>query len=580
MALDLSKVKELIANPKKADIISKAAQHESKIRFHVESFMNLSEASRPATEFLDWVETLIPKDKFTIFTSLFKFPTPMVGLSDSIFKELERVFDGRNPAFKYEFTDSELEMDWQNFKESKKDNQVWRKKGWDAVRTKINSVLVVDMPKEQTTESPEPYFYWLDIRDVIDFGYEDGKITYLIFKQDDNRIAVFDDEQMSVYETDGNGNISESATEDGAVSHDLGFCPARFFWTTELNSSKPELKKSPISSQLSDMDWALFFSISKRHLDLYAPYPIYSAYEADCSFENTENGDYCDGGFIRGSNEAYKVLRQGGVEKCPVCSEKRLAGVGSFIEVPVPTDGDPDLRNPISITTIDKESLSYNTEEVERLRAEIFTSAVGSGGDIQAKQSLNEMQVSANFESKMSVLNSMKDNLEAAMKFVDDVRCRLRYGERYLGSHISMGTEFYLHSIESLYAQYSQAKTNGASLAELDSISDQIIATENKNNPSKIHRMELLKQLEPFRHYTLEELLSLHEKSLIDEVLLRIKINFNTFVDRFERENTNILEFGMQLELSSKIDIINSKFKDYAREFEQSSNESSSGESS
>ena len=72
--------------------------------FHAESFMDQSEVSQPATMFLDWVRTLIPKDKFAIFVSLFRFPTPIVSLSDTIFKELERVFDGRNPSFDYEFT--------------------------------------------------------------------------------------------------------------------------------------------------------------------------------------------------------------------------------------------------------------------------------------------------------------------------------------------------------------------------------------------------------------------------------------------------------------------------------------------
>jgi len=533
--------------------------------------MDQSEVSQPATMFLDWVRTLIPKDKFAIFVSLFRFPTPIVSLSDTIFKELERVFDGRNPSFDYEFTDAELKTDWQQYKKAHGDNEVWRKKGWDAVKTKINSVLVVDLPKEQTTEFPEPYFYWLGIENVIDFGYVNDKLDYLIFRQADGKIAVFDDETMSVYETNDQGQITDAEPE--SVEHGLGFCPARFFWTTELNQKTPELKKSPISAQLADMDWALFFSISKRHLDLYAPYPIYSAYEADCDFENSETGDYCDGGYLRGDDENYKVLRTGGVQQCPVCSEKRLPGVGSFIEVPIPTKDSPDLRNPVSITTIDKGSLDYNVEEVARLNAKIYSGSVGVGGDMQAKQSINEMQVAANFESKVSVLNSLKDNIEAAIKFVDDTRCRLRYGDRYLGNHISMGTEFYLYSIDVLYKQYQQAKTNGAPSAELDLLSEQIIATEHRNNPSKIQRMRVLKQIEPYRHFTLDELLKLNDKELINKDLLKVKINFNTFVDRFERENTNIVEFGMQLDPAKKIKIITDKFKEYVREQQETSTE-------
>jgi len=317
---------------------------------------------------------------------------------------------------------------------------------------------------------------------------------------------------------------------------------------------------------LANLDWLLFFSISKRHLDLYAPYPIYSSYEADCDFENNETGDYCDGGYLRDSNNQYKVHRDGTVSQCPVCAEKRLAGVGSFIEVPVPTKDEPDLRNPVNITTIDKSSLDYNVEEVKRLSEDIFTSVVGFGGDTQQKQSINEMQVAANFESKTSVLNNLKGNFEAARKFVDDTCCILRYGENFLSSSISMGTEFYIYSVDDLYAQFDKAKKNGGSDAELDAISEQIITTEYRNNPTQMQRMLILKQLEPYRHYTFDELMRLQEKTLLNKDLLQIKINFSTFVNRFERENTNIIEFGSQLEFDKKINIITEKFKEYVRE--------------
>lgn len=530
--------------------------------------MEPSEISQPLTAFLEWVRTLIPKDKYNIFVSLFKFPTPIVQLSGTIFNELERVFDGRNPAFNFQFTDSEYRDDWEAYrKDVLKEPLVWRKKGWDAVRTAINSVLIVDLPQEQSTDSPEPYFYWLSVENVIDYKLRtSSELEYIVFKQPGNKIAVFDDTYYRVYQLDKDNKLSAEPIVE--TEHGLGYCPARFFWSTELIQKQPDLKKSPLSPQLSNLDWLLFFAISKRHLDLYAPYPIYSSYEADCDFENNETGDYCDGGFLRDTNQNYRVQRNGTIETCPVCAQKRLAGVGSFIEVPVPAAGDPDLRNPVQITSVDKSSLDYNVEEVKRISAEILTSVIGMGGDVQQKQSINEMQVTANFESRTSVLNSLKGNLEAAQKFVDDTVCRLRYGENFISSSISMGTEFYIHTVNDLYAQYKQAKENGASEAELDAINSDILATEHRNNPTQLQRMLILKQLEPYRHYTLEELLKLKEKELLNLDSLKIKINFSTFVERFERENTNIIEFGSQLDFDKKINIITEKFKEYVREQE------------
>lgn len=526
--------------------------------------MEPTEISQALTVFLEWVKTLIPKDKFNIFISLLQFPSPTVQLTNSIFNELERVFDGKNPSINYQFTKATFKDDWEWYRqEILKEPVVWRKKGWDAVKTAINSILVVDLPAEQLGDYPEPYFYFLGIENVIDYESKGDALNWIIFKQPGNKVACFDDTYYRTIQLDKNGNLTSDILER---EHGLGFCPARFFWSTELIKRQPDIKKSPLSPQLANLDWLLFFSISKRHLDLYAPYPIYSAYEADCDFQNNETGDYCDGGYLRDQNHNWKVLSNGTLEPCPVCSNKRIAGVGSFIEVPIPTAGEPDLRNPVQITTIDKTSLDYNVEEVNRLKSEIFTSVVGTGGDINQKQSINEMQVTANFESKVSILNSLKGNIEAARKFVDDTCCKLRYGDNFLSSSISLGTEFYIYSVNDLYSQYKQAKENGASDVILDSIQNQIIETEYRNDEQKMQRMFILKHLEPYPHYTFDELIKLQEKQLLNPYLLQIKLNFSTFVDRFERENINIIEFGSQLDFDKKISKINEKLNEYARE--------------
>ena len=522
----------------------------------------------PFTEFADWVQKLIPKDKFRIFLTLFKFPTQNIELSEKIYGELERVFDGRNTAVNFQFLDPTLSDDWNWYRHDiLKETEVWRYKGWETMKTAINSVLVVDLPAEQTGERPEPYFYFLGIENVIDFKTKGECFEWIVFSQPGKRIAAFDDTFMRVFQLNEKGEVGELITE---VQHGLGYCPAKFFWTTPLSQEQPDVKKSPLSPQLGNLDWLLFFRVSKRHLDLYAPYPIYSAYAADCNFRNNETGDYCDGGFLRNIKGEFKIFRDGTVERCPVCSEKRIAGVGSFIEVPIPRDNRPDLRDPITITTVDRNSLDYNTAEEKRLADEIYSKVTGTGGEVQQKESINEKQVTANFEDKKNVLLSLKTNFEKAQTFVDETICRLRYGDSFISCNINWGTEFYLYSAEDLQKIYSEAKASGASEARLDMISDQIIATENRNNPVQMQRMFLLKQLEPYRHLTLNEMQSLANKKLIDPTLMIIKINFTTFVDRFERENINILEFGSALSLDKKIEVINQKFKEYAEEQQSS----------
>lgn len=569
MGLELNQIKQILQKPSKRQVIQKAVNMQRRLRFHTETNIAVSDINQPTTIFLDWVKHLLPKDKFNIFLQLFKFPLPTPAVVEDVYRELERVFYSRNSSSSYQFTDSELAEDWALYRKSNlNEPEVWKTMGWKRMQVSPNSILVIDLPQVQTTSRPEPYFYWLEIDAVVDYQLskqDENSFEWLVFNQPEHRIAVFDDTSIRVYQLNEKNEIQSLVSE---AQHDLGYCPARFFWSTQLNEKNKNLKKNPITKELSNLDWYLFFSISKQHLDLYAPYPIYSAYEADCNFENNETGDYCDGGFLRNAKGEYKILNDGTVEKCPCCSEKRIAGPGSFLEVPIPnqSEGVADMRNPVQITTIDKDSLDYNVNECARLKNEIVISVVGSGGTVSEKEAINETQVTANFESKTSVLNALKTNFELAQKFIEDTVCKLRYGNAFISSSVNWGTEFYVFTVTELYSKYKQAKENGASNSELDAISQQILEVEYRNNPLVLQRMLILKQLEPYPHKTLDEVLKLYEKKLIDEKLVKLKINFSTLVDKFERENINIIEFASNKPMREKIDIITNKLLEYVTE--------------
>ena len=166
----------------------------------------------------------------------------------------------------------------------------------------------------------------------------------------------------------------------------------------------------------------------------------------------------------------------------------------------------------------------------------------------------------------ITALLGEKKGFEAAQQFVDETVCRLRYGNMFVSAKVNYGTEFYLYDASELRNRYKLAKESGASEAELDALQNQIIETEYRNNPTQLQRMLILAELEPYRHLTRPEVLELYEKQLITEDELRIKLNFANFVRRFERENTNVLEFGSQIPFSKKIEVITKKIYDYASE--------------
>lgn len=572
MPYDVSRIKKEIAENKRAATLSRAKLHQMRIKFHtvkrVTSF-NAPYISVPLTQFLAMVENILPHDKFVLFKALFRYPVKTNEITDVCFDKLSRIFDGRNPAFNYQFVNNEQRIDWEDYRQSRlKEPEVWATKGWEFFKSEINSVLIVDMPREQRTARPEPYFYWLPIEDVITYKADPdtGVMDFIVFKRRDE-IVVIDDFSYRVWRDEKHTGRIDGEPEMEAA-HDLGYCPARFFWNEPISLDEPDVKLSPLSLVLESLDWFEFFHISKRQLDLMGAYPILSGYEQSCDFSNAENGDYCDGGFLRDRQGHYRLDMAGLLMRCPKCGNKRIVGAGSFVEIPIPSQeaNQPDLRNPVQILKVDRDSLDYNVDEQNRLRDEIITAVVGQDEIVTDRDAFNEQQVRANFESVTTVLLRVKKGFEAAQTWVDETVCRLRYGNYFLSAKINYGTEFFLYTPDELRKRYKEAKDAGAPESELDTMLDQILETEYRNDPTKLRRMLVLAELEPYRHLSRAEASEMFDKNLISETDLRIKLNFSNFVRRFERENMNILEFGAAIPYPRKIETIMSEFRRYAAE--------------
>ena len=573
MILTYEQIKKAVAEPKNRQVIAKAKAQQDRIKFHACTQI-VPRLNQPLSDFLSMAAKLLPVDKFRMFKLMFRFPVRTNRTAGTIFDKLSRVFDGRNAAFNYQFVNQADREDWETYrKEVLGEPQVWATKGWEYFKTEINSVLVVDMPAEPTEADKyaRPYFYWLTIDNVVSYEANPttGQMEYIVFKQPGDKLAVLDDMYYRIYNAKG-GVIEGLPIVE--VAHNLGYTPARFFWNEALSIETPDIKKSPLSVELEALDWFLFFHLSKRNLDLYGAYPIYSGYEMDCDFHNDETGEYCDGGFLKDKQNNYLYDANGLLIRCPKCGDKRIAGVGSFVEIPIPGtnaggEEQPDLRNPVQMLTVDRSSLDYNTEETERLETEIIQACVGTDSEgLINTQALNEAQVNANFESQTTILNTIKKGFEDAQRWVDATVCRLRYGKGFIGATVSYGTEFYNLSVNDLRKRYKEAKESGASDAELDAMQTQILETEYRNNPAELQRMITLRELEPYPHLTLDEVQVYHDKGIISDRDLVVKLNFSNFVRRFERENTNILEFGSAINFNDKIKAINNKFTEYGNE--------------
>lgn len=587
MALSVEEIRKKVLERNNKRSIDLALLHQNRLRFHVQTEANTPAVLAPSAkskvqqsrqgvasfgvmqalwDFLAFVENIIPHDKYKTFESLFRFPVPTNEITAICFDKLSRIFEGRDPVFMYNFASREYAEDWEQYRTSVlREPEIWKTKGWDYFKTEINSVLICDLPSEQAKGDrlPRPYFYWLPISHVVAYkAHEDGQMEWIAFTQDDDKLAVFDDATFRLFAY-RKGTMGELLEEK---PHDLGYCPARFFWSEPMSLDYPDVKMSPVTKMLGALDWWLFFHISKHHLDLYGSYPVYTGYEQNCDYHNDNTGDYCNGGFLYDINGQQKLDLAGLPVKCPKCGDKRIIGAGSFIEVPVPVENQPDLRNPVSMLSVDRNSLDYNVDEEDRLRNDIITAIVGTNEEITTRDALNEQQIKANFESQSTILNRVKTGFENAQQWVDATICKLRYGNAFTSAGINYGTEFYLSTVTELRERYKTAKQSGASEGELDALYGKIIETEYRNNPEMRRRLFTLADLEPYQHLTRDEVIELQAKKIASMEDVVIKINFADYIRRFERENMAVTEFGGDTDYQKKIQTISERLREYASE--------------
>lgn len=553
MHLSNDQIKKIVEEKANEKEIQAGMSHQERLKFHVETILDKNDLSEYYLDFKQWIGSDTPEilapDKFERFVQLIKAPIQTVELTESIFSRLYRIFYSQDAYFNYRFTDDSLEADWADYR----DDKFWRVVGFEAMQTAIDSVWVADVPAEQLTEFPEPKNRIIDISTVK--GIKNDKYNnclYVIFQMGD-WLYVYDEVMFRAYPF-----REEIVGDPIEAPHELGYTPARMFWSDKLTVKNLINKESPLTKELTDLDWLLFHQTSKRYLDLANAYPTTVIYEAD--------GDYAD------DNITENEQRKSG--KRPAGA--RLMGPGSLLSVNAPRGNDEaDLmqNGPIKVISPDINTLKWHVDEERRLTEKIFKSVVGTDQEVKNDVAKNETQVESSYESQTSVLLRIKQNFEIIHTFADTTLCKLRYGDQFIGCEIDYGTNFYLKDINDLQEEMKHAKEAGASEVIVSSISENILNTRYRDDKQNRERAEIIADLDPLPGKTVQEAINIYRAGGIDKINFIIKSNLTSFVKRFERENTNVVAFGSLSNYAKKIQQILDAFREYANVEQKTNND-------
>ena len=556
MGLLVEQVKKLAKERPRKKEIELGIWHQDRLKFHTETVLLKSELSPYYNEYIDWIGSeepeLLPSEKIARFKQLMTVPLSTIGLTEAIQDSLERVFDGQDAFNRYDFDDSEKEAEWEEVRDSK----FWQTQGVEAMMNAIDSVWVVD------NKDGEHCNLLIDISTVIDINTDkDGDCHWVIFAIGE-KLFVYDDEAITTYEykqADPRSPVEIGAEIDRFV-HDLGYCPARMFWSKFIRKSNPVNHQAPLTNVLGDLDWLLTHATFKKYMDIANSFPILVTYDTDDDSED----------LTREKN----IGRTGGNKET---SGGSLIGSGSIIKVPAPRDNEPDLmNNPVKYINPDVDTLKFHVEETSRLWDQIYLTVVGADGEQKNDMAKNEKQVLASFESQGQILRNIAENFEIIIAFAEKTLIALKYGIETEPS-IDLGSKFFLKTTGDLVEEMEEVKSNDILH---DALNTELLDIKFRNDKMGRTRANIILDLDPLPGRTMEQAKEILDSDGITVKIYRVKANLMSFIRRFEREQLPLEQFIREGDYNKKINLIKGKFNDYESEFEQGNNDQGQGQRS
>lgn len=568
MKLTAEQAKATINHPSSEKEIKAVKEQESQLRVFTEDLdiNDLEGESYWAT--LQRQMKARARKKYDRVFSFARYPLPTLEITDSILTDFYKVFDGKNRHFNID-GDRDLSQlkKWVNEQNLEKWIEANAK---EVYKNKPNTFIVVDI-----NEQGQPYLIIVDSTRLIDakFKNKGGDLEYITFihsqRTDDatkkiyTKYGVYDDTTYYVYERE---DATDNFTEVLANTHTLGYCPAISFISTHTNKKNYFKRRVAFSKSLASLeDWTLF-DIYRNYTDHYAPFPVTESPRQKCG-----NPD-CNNGTIKHEtveDQSKPHIIKTYFEKCEICEANDGNHIFPGTHIGINVKADKDLKDGSGIFKMhfpDTANMDYIPKKLDGLELKIRQKTVGINLMQSVNQSMNEMQVAGSYSSQETVLLRTVQDLNRVYKWITTTVGNLIYINLQIRIDANFGSEFYLLTENDLQERFKNAKTIGLPQEEQMMIYEQLIDTKYNGNPHKIERQKLMAKLDPLPLYTNTEVISLKEKNIINNETLSLKINFISFVTRFESENVPITQFGLALEPQKRIEAIRKVLDIYNKE--------------
>jgi hypothetical protein len=203
---------------------------------------------------------------------------------------------------------------------------------------------------------------------------------------------------------------------------------------------------------------------------------------------------------------------------------------------------------------VDIESIKDQREEMRFEENHIEKGALGVEG-ILLNKTKRETATGKEIDlqpliDKLTFFSTNGEKIEA---FLTKTLAIARYGDDYLKSEVNWGKKYFVRTEQMIEMEYGEAKKNGLPVSALKELLEELYFTKFDNNPKALTRSLLLLELEPFPTHTIKELVDL---GIANELDMTIKLYFADFIERFERESGDIVDYMASGELVTQVNRI------------------------
>jgi len=562
----VAEAQEILKSPRNKVKVKRGRRYESFLRLFTEPLFKDELANEEAWEdYLNFLKITLSENKYKRVVEFIQYPLSVNDNTESIMNELYKVFDSKNSFFKNEFK-SDTDEKIINEALSKINIRSWiEENGKSVLKNKPNSIVVVDKDSESN-----PYLILVESNDIIDVELNKrGQCEYIAFIHSvitvgDSKlrlISFYDDEFYRVFLEDEKGEYS--LFRETEHPHGIGYCPARSFIDTPLNNQNFFTRKSPLGNSLSKLSEWQIFDTYKFYTDHYAPFPVIETVEEDCSVEKCEGGQIAIEQDYIADNQRKTLITY---RECPSCSAKGIIGPGTVLTLPAVAESkEEDGSGKFRMVSPEVKNLEYIADKLVKIENNIELKVVGKN-ELLSKEAVNKDQVKGSFDTKLNVLLSTKTYLDNIHKWIVKTVAKSVMPTVEFSLMVNYGTEFYILTEEQLQERFNAAKKAGLPPVEIAMIFTQLVETKYKGNPESIMRIDLIKMIDPMPFDNLDDKLKKVQNGIVSKNDLILSENMIRFVDRFERENASLTEFGKELELNERINKIFEILKIYTDE--------------